>query len=171
MSLTHTSDQCTDVARPLSGCWSQMSTLQKQINWSWCRLGCELGWVKKHFTRWWPKSLTGRGTGVWSRVGQDGGLDPSQERALLASYLGMSRLSCSRYYQPYLVGGSSNAAFCCQYCSNTHTHTHLTALFPGLPRWAGTRKVKPIWILMKQETVSGSGITWTYASLHLTPDR
>ena len=32
----------------------------------------------------------------------------------------------------------------------THTHTHLTALFPGLPRWAGTRKVKPIWILLKQ---------------------
>ena len=26
----------------------------------------------------------------------------------------------------------------------THTHTRLTALFPGLPRWAGTRKVKPI---------------------------
>ena len=32
--------------------------------------------------------------------------------------------------------------------------------FPGLPRWAGTRKVKPIWILLKQETVSGSGISW-----------
>jgi len=30
------------------------------------------------------------------------------------------------------------------------------ALFPG----AGTRKVKPIWILLKQETVSGSGISW-----------
>ena len=28
--------------------------------------------------------------------------------------------------------------------THTHTHTHLTALFPGLPRWAGTRKVKPI---------------------------
>ena len=40
------------------------------------------------------------------------------------------------------------------------THTRLTALFPGLPRWAGTRKVKPIWILLKQETVSGSGISW-----------
>ena len=40
------------------------------------------------------------------------------------------------------------------------THTHLTALFPGLPRWAGTRKEKPIWILLKQETVSGSGISW-----------
>ena len=43
--------------------------------------------------------------------------------------------------------------------SDRHTHTHLTALFPGLPRWAGTRKVKPIWILLKQETVSGSGIS------------
>jgi len=34
------------------------------------------------------------------------------------------------------------------------------ALFPGLPRSAGTRKAKPIWILLKQETVSGSGISW-----------
>jgi len=42
----------------------------------------------------------------------------------------------------------------------THTHTRLTALFPGLPESAGTRKVKPIWILLKQETVSGSGIRW-----------
>ena len=42
----------------------------------------------------------------------------------------------------------------------THTHTRLTALCPGLPRWADTRKVKPIWILLKQETVSGSGISW-----------
>ena len=35
----------------------------------------------------------------------------------------------------------------------------LTALCPGLPGWAGTRKVKP-WILLKQETVSGSAISW-----------
>ena len=41
-----------------------------------------------------------------------------------------------------------------------NTHTCLTALCPGLPRWAGTRKIKPIWILLKQETVSGSGISW-----------
>ena len=34
-------------------------------------------------------------------------------------------------------------------------HTCLMALFPGLPGWASTRKVKPIWILLKQETVSG----------------
>ena len=39
------------------------------------------------------------------------------------------------------------------------THTRLTALCPGLPRWPGTRKVKPICILLKQETVSGSGIS------------
>ena len=29
-------------------------------------------------------------------------------------------------------------------CAYTCTHTHLTALFPGLPGWDGTRKVKPI---------------------------
>jgi len=42
----------------------------------------------------------------------------------------------------------------------THTHTCITALLPVLSGWAGTRKVKPIWILLKQETVSGSGISW-----------
>ena len=42
--------------------------------------------------------------------------------------------------------------------TNTHTHTHtcLTALCPGLPKWASAKKVKPIWILLKQE----SGINW-----------
>jgi len=46
--------------------------------------------------------------------------------------------------------------------THTHTNTHnrLTALCPGQPGWAGTRKVKPNWILLKQETVSGSGISW-----------
>jgi len=43
---------------------------------------------------------------------------------------------------------------------DTQTHTRLTALCPGLPGWASTRKLKPIWILLKQETVSGSGISW-----------
>jgi len=43
---------------------------------------------------------------------------------------------------------------------HTHTHTRLMALFSGLPRWAGTRKVKRMWILLKQETVTGSGISW-----------
>jgi len=43
---------------------------------------------------------------------------------------------------------------------HTHTHTRLMALCPGLPRWAVTRKVKPIWILLEQEIVSSSGISW-----------
>ena len=46
------------------------------------------------------------------------------------------------------------------YLPHTHTHIRLTALCPGLPRWASTRKVEPLWILLKQETVSGSGISW-----------
>ena len=41
-----------------------------------------------------------------------------------------------------------------------HKNTRLTALGLGLPGWAGTKKVKAIWILLKQETVSGSGISW-----------
>ena len=39
-------------------------------------------------------------------------------------------------------------------------YNRLTASFPGQPGKAGTRKVKPIWILLQQETVSGSGIIW-----------
>jgi len=46
------------------------------------------------------------------------------------------------------------------YRPHTHTHTRLTAHFPGLPGSAGTRKVKPIWISLKQQTVTGSGISW-----------
>ena len=40
--------------------------------------------------------------------------------------------------------------------ADRHTHTRLTALCPGLSRWAG----KPIWILLEQQTVSDSGISW-----------
>ena len=43
---------------------------------------------------------------------------------------------------------------------NTITYTHLAALFSQVSRWDGTRQEKPIWILLKQETVSGSGISW-----------
>jgi len=41
---------------------------------------------------------------------------------------------------------------------HTHTHTCLTALCPGQPGLASTTKIKPIWILLEQEIVSGSGI-------------
>ena len=44
--------------------------------------------------------------------------------------------------------------------TRARARARLTALCPGLPGWASTRKVKPIWILLEQETVSGSGISW-----------
>ena len=55
--------------------------------------------------------------------------------------------------------------------NNSHdTQTHLMAFSRNTPRWAGIRKVKPIWILLKEETVSGSGINWVTGSRsrHLT---
>ena len=71
----------------------------------------------------------------------------------------------SRSVQPCLQGLPITQTHRPHNIRHTHTHTHLTALFPGLPRWAGTRKVKPIWILLKQETVSGSGIRWAICKL------
>ena len=45
--------------------------------------------------------------------------------------------------------------------THTYTHTHpFNGSMSGTTRVSGTRKVKPIWILMKQETVSGTGISW-----------
>jgi len=64
---------------------------------------------------------------------------------------------CSQFFWCQ-IDSSGNGSIECY--SDTHTRTHLTSLFLGLPRWAGTTKVKPIWILLKQETVSGSGISW-----------
>jgi len=65
----------------------------------------------------------------------------------------------AKFYMPLLALLLNNVIYtiCIIYA---HTHTHLTALFLGLPRWAGTRKVRPIWILLKQETVNGSAISW-----------
>jgi len=52
-----------------------------------------------------------------------------------------------------------------------YAHTRLTALFPGLPRWAGTRKVNQsgfYWSKKQWVAVASAG---PYASLHLAPDR
>ena len=50
------------------------------------------------------------------------------------------------------------------YYTKQHTHTHTQHTFNGslsrTTRVSRYRKVKPIWILLKQETVSGSGISW-----------
>jgi len=45
-----------------------------------------------------------------------------------------------------------------------YCYTRLTASFPGQPGYAGTRKVKPVWIEMRHEMMGfwdGSGISWT----------
>jgi len=44
--------------------------------------------------------------------------------------------------------------------THTCTLTCLTTLYPKLPGWTGTREIKSIYILLKQETVSGSDISW-----------
>jgi len=66
----------------------------------------------------------------------------------------LSRVAHSECQAPsnvpaYISVAAKYAATKDQY--NTHTHTHLMTLCPGLPRWAGTTKVKTIWILLKQE--------------------
>ena len=66
-------------------------------------------------------------------------------------------------WRGYLSGARCRLAYAPADAIATHcllTDTRLTAFFPGLPRWAGTRNVNPIWILLKQETVSGSSISW-----------
>ena len=40
-------------------------------------------------------------------------------------------------------------------------HIRLTASFPGQPGLVCTRKAERIWILLKQEMMGGSGISWT----------
>jgi len=47
-------------------------------------------------------------------------------------------------------------------------------LFPGQPEYAGTRKVEPVWILMKQEMIDRVALAspGSYVShLHLAADR
>ena len=71
--------------------------------------------------------------------------------------------------------------FCCcqcaeEICWEIHTHTHtqsfygFSGLCPGLPGWAGTRKLKPEGKtnldLLEQEIVSGSGICWAICNTY-----
>jgi len=53
---------------------------------------------------------------------------------------------------------------------DTHTHINFMVLstlwdYPGEP------VPEPIWILLEQETVSGSVISWAILNLHLAPDK
>ena len=74
---------------------------------------------------------------------------------LISVYLHLHTQSlCYTHFASMLHNGNNDTH------THTHTNTRLMALCPGLPKWAGTRKVKPIWILLEQEIVSGSGISW-----------
>ena len=53
---------------------------------------------------------------------------------------------------------------CC--VSNTHTHTRLTALFPGLPGWAGTRKVQEAQLSPRDRAMRR--VNWNLANCHAT---
>ena len=61
--------------------------------------------------------------------------------------------------------GRTAASFswlCCHTHTHTHTHTHAYTFngpFSGTPRVSLYQKSEPVWILLKQETVSGSGIS------------
>ena len=77
--------------------------------------------------------------------------------------------SCDKLFWQFLSWLKSSLSYCTS--TNTHTHSRLTALFPGLPGRAGTRKVKPIWILLKQRQWVAMASAGPYASLHLAPDR
>jgi len=56
--------------------------------------------------------------------------------------------------------------------THTHTHTHTTILWPsGLWDYPGVPVPEPIWILLKQEAVSGSGISQDTCRSASHPDR
>jgi len=73
----------------------------------------------------------------------------------------------SRFYKCH----SDTWIYCPQVFNMNNNNTSLTALCPGLPRWAGTRKVKTIWILLSKRQWVTVASAPTYASLHLTLHR
>ena len=72
----------------------------------------------------------------------------------------MSRVQDSHRKSPLIL-----ATVATYTAANNSTHPF------SCPLSVTTRKLKPIWILLKQEAVSGSGRARPYASLHLAPDR
>jgi len=91
----------------------------------------------------------------------------SQNMCTLLSELHRLPVHCSLVYKVLITKPQSHLIFSkstqlldhLHFSINTDTNP-FNGPFPGLPRWASTRKVKPNWILLKQETVSGSGISW-----------
>jgi len=53
----------------------------------------------------------------------------------------------------------------------TYIHTPVNGPLSGTTRVIRYQKGKTIWILLKQEAVNGSGISWAVCKSDLTPDR
>jgi len=108
----------------------------------------------------------------WTSIARNSCCCNSNSRSLWCDCQNRFR-DCSRYVISF-TSVSLHVVSCVQYVDllfvrstvfvwirETLLHTSVQLPFcPGLPGWAGTRKVRPIWILLKQETVSGSGISW-----------
>jgi len=62
---------------------------------------------------------------------------------------------------------SSLLCYCTFYFYNNHNNPLLMALFLGLPGWASTRKVKPIWIYWSKRQWVAVVSAGPYANLHL----
>jgi len=56
-------------------------------------------------------------------------------------------------------------------CLYNNNNTRLLALCPRVPRWAGTRKVKPVWIYWRKNQWVAVASSGPYASLNIAPDR
>ena len=123
-------------------------------------LTCVMLWRRTELSRWW--SATAQSSRYWCLITRVANAfilvtalsdDFAVHSVMLFSDCG-SFLWCESVHYTYIW-------YICTLYIHTHTHTHFMILCPGLPGWAGARKVKPmIWILVKQETVSGSGISW-----------
>ena len=95
-------------------------------------------------------------TGFWDTVVSAG---PCSNNLHLAAFNFLQAVCCSWYPTNSVKALKAKTEIYKAKPAITHTHP-FNEPFPGLPRSAGTRKVKPIWILLKQETVSDSGISW-----------
>jgi len=54
--------------------------------------------------------------------------------------------------------------------NNNNKNTCLRALCPGIPKWASTRKVKPIWIYWIKRQWLAVASSGPHANMHIAPD-
>ena len=89
--------------------------------------------------------------------------DPKLMEMILSNLYRLSIFFTGRFYSEFAVKWSLKIPPHLAYVAilpYMHTYIRLTALFSGTTRVSRYQKGKPIWILVKQETMSGSGISW-----------